>query len=356
MREQLQTEIINAIFPYRRSVPFEDIKAQITIILSNYDVKKRETELAILNEDKNERYVALFLASKAAGGRTEKTLRAYRNYLTRIFDTIGKDADLITSDDIKLYLAKRLRIDKCTKVSVDNERRSLSTFYGWMLKNEHIAKNPMNKVETMKYSKPKKYAFSDYEVELLRGACRTERETMIVEVLLSTWARVSELVGIRISEIKDDKLIVHGKGEKDRTVFLNAKAQLAIKRYLEKRKDTNPYLLPKAKDAGNVVAFCKGKKKSRQSNWYESPELVDGSEHSDKGTVESIVRNLGQRAGVESVYPHRFRRTGATFAVKAGMPYMTVSKLLGHANIAVTQVYLDISDEDLENEHGKYVR
>lgn len=356
MREQLQTEIINAIFPYRNNVPFEDIKAQITIILSNYDVKKRETELAILNEDKNEKYVALFIASKAAGGRTEKTLKAYRNYLTRIFDTIGKDADLITSDDIKLYLAKRLRIDKCTKVSVDNERRSLSTFYGWMLKNEHIAKDPMNKVETMKYSKPKKYAFSDYEVELLRGACRTERETMIIEVLLSTWARVSELVGIRISEIKDDKLIVHGKGEKDRTVFLNAKAQLAIKRYLEKRKDTNPYLLPKAKDAGNVVAFCKGKKRSRQSNWYELPELVDSSEHSDKSTVESIVRNLGQRAGVENVYPHRFRRTGATFAVKAGMPYMTVSKLLGHANIAVTQVYLDISDEDLENEHGKYVR
>ena len=356
MREQLQTEIINAIFPYRNNVPFEDIKAQVTIILSNYDVKKRETELAILNENKNEKYVALFLASKAAGGRTERTLKAYRNYLTRIFDTIGKDADLITSDDIKLYLAKRLRIDKCTKVSVDNERRSLSTFYGWMLKNEHIAKDPMNKVETMKYSKPKKYAFSDFEVELLRGACRTERETMIVEVLLSTWARVSELVGIRISEIKDDKLIVHGKGEKDRTVFLNAKAQLAIKRYLEKRKDTNPYLLPKAKDAGNVVSFSKGKKRSRQSNWYESPELVDSNEHSDKGTVESIVRNLGQRAGVENVYPHRFRRTGATFAVKAGMPYMTVSKLLGHANIAVTQVYLDISDEDLENEHGKYVR
>lgn len=139
-------------------------------------------------------------------------------------------------------------------------------------------------------------------------------------------------------------------------MFLNAKAQLAIKRYLEKRKDTNPYLLPKAKDAGNVAAFCNGKKRSRQSNWYELPELVDSNEHSDKGTVESIVRNLGQRAGVENVYPHRFRRTGATFAVKAGMPYMTVSKLLGHANIAVTQVYLDISDEDLENEHGKYVR
>lgn len=159
MREQLQTEIINTIFPYRNNVPFEDIKAQVTIILSNYDVKKRETELAILNEDKNEKYVALFLASKAAGGRTEKTLKAYRNYLTRIFATIGKDADLISSDDIKLYLAKRLRIDKCTKVSVDNERRSLSTFYGWMLKNEHIAKDPMNKVETMKYSKPKKICF-----------------------------------------------------------------------------------------------------------------------------------------------------------------------------------------------------
>lgn len=356
MRSQLETELVNTIFPYRNMVPFEEIKAQITIILSNYEVENRKTDIVIRDEDKNNNYIAMFLASKAAGGRTERTLHAYKTYLKKIFDVIGKSADQTTSDDIKLYLAKKLRVDKITKTSVDNERRALSSFYGWMHKQEYITRNPMDKVETMKFAKPKKKAFTDMEVEQIRHACTSEREIMIVEVLLSTWCRVSELVNIQIDEIETDKILVHGKGEKDRTVFLNAKAQMAISEYLKKRKDKNPYLLPKALDAGNVAMFTKGKTRCTHNKWYEIPELVDETEHTDKGTVESIVRRIGQRANVKNTHPHRFRRTGATFALKAGMPFMTVSKLLGHANIAVTQVYLDISDEDLENEHGKYVR
>lgn len=356
MRNQLETEIINTLFAYRNNIPFEDIKAQITIILSEYEVEKRKTEVALYEENKNKKYIALFLASKAAGGRTERTLHSYKTYLVKIFDRIGKNADEITADDIKLYLAQKLRVDKICKTSVDNERRALSSFYSWMLNNEYIAKNPMNKVEVMKYAKPKKYALSDIEVEKLRAVCRTERELMILEVLLSTWCRVSELCGIKIEEIEGDKIVVHGKGEKDRTVFLNAKAQLAIEKYLAKRKDKNPYLLPKSAYSGNINAFAKGRKKENQSKWYEDPLMVDDTEQCDKGTIESIVRDLGKRAGVSNVHPHRFRRTGATFAMRAGMPIMTVSKLLGHANIAVTQVYLDINDEDLENEHGKYVR
>ena len=264
--------------------------------------------------------------------------------------------DEITADDIKLYLAKKLRVDKVAKTTVDNSRRALSSFYAWMVKNEHITSNPMNKVEVMKYSKPKKRAFSDMDVELLRNNCRSERETMVVEVLLSTWVRVSELCQIRIDEIETDKVLVHGKGEKDRTVFLNAKAQLAIKNYLDKRKDNNPYLLPKAKFTCNVKMYSKGVPKARQNTWYESPDLVAEDGYADKGTVEDMVRKLGKRACVKNTYPHRFRRTGATFALRSGMPFMTVSKLLGHANISVTQVYLDITDEELENEHGKYVR
>lgn len=356
MRDQLCTELINTLFPYRKDLPFEEIKAQFTIILNNYDVEKRKTEIIVRDEDKNMHYIAMFIASKAAGGRTEKTLKYYKSELQRVFDNIGKNADEITSDDIKLYLAKKLRVDKVSKTTVNNSRRALSSFYGWMVKNEHIRTNPMNKVETMKFAKPKKYAFSDMDIELLREACKTERETMILEVLLSTWARVSELCNIRIDEIENDKIIVHGKGEKDRTVFLNAKAQFALKRYLEKRKDDNPFLLPRASEVGNVSAFAKGRKRAVMANWYEIPELVDPELPSDKGTVESIVRKIGQRAGVKNVHPHRFRRTGATFALRGGMPFMTVSKLLGHANIAVTQVYLDITDEELENEHGKYVR
>lgn len=356
MRNRLETEIINTLFPYRKELPMEDIRAQIRIVLSNYEVEARKTEIIIRDEDKNNQYIAMFLASKMASGRTNETLRFYKGYLTKILGTIGKNADEITSDDIKLYLAKKLRIDKCAKVSVDNERRALSSFYAWMMTNEHITKNPMNKVEVMKYSKTKQRAFSDMDVEKLRGACESERETAVVEVLLSTWCRVSELVGMRIDEIETDKVIVHGKGEKDRTVFLNAKAQLALQKYIDSRNDKNPYVFPKSSWSGDITKFTRGVPKDEQKNWYKRPEMVSENEPCDKGTIESIVRDLGKKAGIKKVHPHRFRRTGATFALKAGMPIMTISKLLGHANIAVTQVYLDINDEDLETEHGKYVR
>lgn len=353
-RGRLEDELMNTIAPYKYNLPYEEIKAQVIMILSEYEISQRNTEIAIRDEDKNKKYIAMFIASKAAGGRTDRTLQMYASNTKKIFSSIGKTADEISADDIKLYLARKLRIDKVSKVSVDNDRRVLSAFYSWMQKNEYITSNPMNKVEAMKFTKPKKKAFTPMDVEKIRKACRTERELMIIEVMLSTWCRVSELVAIKINEIDGNKILVHGKGEKDRTVYLNAKAQLAIHEYLSKRKDTNPYLLPKAKYAGEPGKMPK--KRANMSKWYEKEKNVDDSEACDKGTVEHIVRNIGKRAGVEKTHPHRFRRTGATFALEAGMPLMTISKLLGHANIAVTQVYLDINDGDLENEHGKFVR
>ena len=358
MRNKLETEIINILFPYRKEIPMEDVKAQIRIVLSDYEVEARKTEIIVRDEDKNNQYIAMFLASKMASGRTNETLRFYKGYLTKIFGCIGKNADEVTPDDIKLYLAKKLRIDKCTKTSVDNERRALSSFYSWMQTNEHITKNPMNKVEVMKYNKPKQKAFTDMEVEKLRSVCQTERQAAVIEILLSTWCRVSELVGMRIDEIEDDKIIVHGKGEKDRYVFLNAKAQLALQKYLEQRNDNNPYIFPKMarSETGKPMWNQKGYSRCRTNYWYTDPKCVDEKEPSDKGTIENMVREMGKKAGINKVHPHRFRRTGATFALRTGMPLMTISKLLGHANIAVTQVYLDINDEDLEAEHGKYVR
>lgn len=356
MRQKLETEIINTLIPYRDKLPLDEIQAQITIILNNYEVQSRCTELAIPNEEKNRRYLAAFLASKAAGGRSENTLKHYKSYLNKALLAMGKNADEVTPDDIKLYLAKKLRVDKISKVSVNNERLALSSFFGWMHNNEIIPKNPMNKVENVKFYKKKKYAFSDMDVEKIRNACRTERETMMIEVMLSTWCRVGELCGIMLDEIDSDRILVHGKGDKDRIVYLNAKAQMSIQKYLAKRKDKNPYLLPKCVGAGDVTNFQIDGRRCNMATWYECPDLVDAAEPCDKGTIESIVRNIGKRAGVKNTHPHRFRRTGATMALRTGMPIMTVSKLLGHANIAVTQVYLDISDETLENEHGKYVR
>lgn len=354
MREELTNRLVNVFLPY--NIPAQDIRMQITIILADYEVESRKTEVMVLDENKNNAIIQKFLAAKLAAGRTKNTLKYYKDYLRRIFEKIGKNYDEITPDDIRLYMALRLEKDKVSKTSVTNERRALSSFYVWLQKEEILLKNPMAKVEMIKMQKPKKKAFDEIDIERIREACKTNREKALIELLLSTWCRVSEVANIRLDEINDNEILVHGKGEKDRIVYLNAKSRLALERYLAERKDDNPYLFAKSINGGDITAFAKGTKRKKECEWYMNADLVSPFEPTKKSTIEVIVRNLGKRAGVQNTHPHRFRRTGATFALRSGMPLVTVSKLLGHANISVTQVYLDISDAELEEAHRKYVK
>ena len=175
-------------------------------------------------------------------------------------------------------------------------------------------------------------------------------ETAIVEVLLSTGCRVSELCGIKIDDIEQGKCTVHGKGNKDRIVYFTAKAELAIRKLLEERHDSNPFLFPSGVNLGD----CLENKERSSPTWYQRPELI-GEGMRDKGAIESTVRKIGKRAGVENVHPHRFRRTSATLALRRGMPIELVSKMLGHEQLTTTQLYLDLNEDELEAAHRKYV-
>lgn len=356
MREELKVNLLNMLIPYIGKDNLSDVKWKLEIELSKYEISERCTELAVVTEGKNQAILKKFIASKLAAGRTKRTLEYYKNTLVFFFNKMGKDFDEITADDIRWYLAVRVNRDNVTKTTANNERRNISAFYKWLQVEEVVLKNPMLKVDQMKVNKVQKKAFSDMDIELIRDACRTNKERALVELLISTWCRVSEVAQIQLTDIEGDEILVHGKGEKDRTVYLNAKAKVALQRYLEERKDSNPYLFAKAKYAGDVAKMTKGVKKADSAEWYTNEELVDPTGRIDAGTIEGIIRNIGKRAGVENTHPHRFRRTGATFALRNGMPLVTVSKLLGHANIGVTQLYLDITDNELEEAHKKFVR
>lgn len=356
MKEDLLVNLINISLPYIKKDDLSDYRWKLEIELSKWDIKEKCTELAIRTEGKNEAILKKFIASKLAAGRTKRTLEYYKNTLVFFFNKMGKDFDEITADDIRWYLAVRVNRDNVTKTTANNERRNISAFYAWLQTEEIVLKNPMLKVDQMKVNKAQKKAFSDMDIELIRNACHTNKEKALVELLISTWCRVSEVAQIQLTDIEGDEILVHGKGEKDRTVYLNAKAKVALTRYLAERKDTNPFLFARAKYAGDFAKMTKGKSRSTSAEWYKQEDLVDPVGRIDAGTIEGIIRNIGKRAGVENTHPHRFRRTGATFALRNGMPLVTVSKLLGHANIGVTQLYLDITDNELEEAHKKFVR
>lgn len=307
----------------------EKLKNKIVLILSDYEITRKSTELVAYNyADYNAMIMNKFLISKTVKGLTSKTLNLYKFRIEYALSKIQKPINEITSDDLIVYFAQRQLIDKTSSATAINEWRVLSGFFGWMYKEEIIPKNPMFKVEKPKERKQKKKAFTSMECELLRDSCTNLRDKAIIEVLLSTWCRVSEIVQMNISDIRGDEITVVGKGEKERVVYLNSKAILAIKNYLNSRTDNN--------DALFVSRYAP----------YERVNV--------RG-IEDLIKKIGKKAGVQDAHPHKFRRTGATMALRSGMPIEKVSYLLGHESIDTTQIYLDINEYEVKQSHQKYV-
>ena len=356
MKDELVNDLSIMLMPHT-DMNIQDLKMQIEIILQPYEVTKAHTELTVYQGDINERILKKFLAAKIAAGCSTRTVEYYGQSIKQTLETIGKPYADVTADDIRLYLAVRIHKDGVKKTTADNERRNLSSFYTWLQKEEILLKNPMNKVESIRTTKKKKKAYSLLDLEKIRLGCRNAREKAIVEFFASTWCRVSELLQVKISDIQGNGVEVHGKGDKYRTVYLNARAELAIKQYLQERSDENPYLFPGCVCKANEKQFKDEVRryKLKWHEWYKIPELVSDTKIPDVSIIENTVRQIGKRAGVDNVHPHRFRRTGATMALRQGMPILQVSKLLGHNSLETTQIYLDISDEELQQAHDKYV-
>ena len=325
-----------------------DVQNDIIIALNDYEITQRETALAIRNNDKNAYFLKKFLIAKAVKGCTERTIQLYSKEIPKILQEINKSADEITTDDIRYYLAIRERRDKISRTTMNNELRYLRSFYGWLTAEELVSKNPTAKMDSIKAPKKKKEAFSELEVEKLRSSCKNAKETAIVEILLSTGCRVTELCLMEIEDVKGNAIVVHGKGNKDRTVYLNAKAQISTDRYMKERQDANPYLFPRMIPVPQM-------NRSKLHNAYRYPENVEKDGYMDKNSVRQLLQRIAKRCGVENVHPHRFRRTCATFALRRGMPIEQVSKMLGHEQISTTQIYLDLDERDMEQAHKKYV-
>lgn len=334
--QDCKSELINAVLFSLKNFDAEQInqvKTALDIAFYKYEIKKKGAALVVYDEGVNEMLVRRFLVSKQVQGCTKKTLQYYKGILKIVLWKINKPCTEITTDDIRYYLALRETQDHVSKVSLDNELRVLKSFYGFLLNEEIVTKNPAMKISKIRGRKQVKKAFSDIEIELLRDACTDPRETFLIEFFLSTGCRVGEVAQILLEDIQDDKIIVHGKGQKDRAVYLNAKAQVSLKTYLASRGETkskylfnSDYLLKYPKDKGL-----------------------------DIGTLRTIVKKVGERAGVDNCHPHRFRRTCATLALRRGMPIEQVSQMLGHESIDTTQIYLDLREEDLAAAHKKYV-
>lgn len=308
---------------------------QLNIVLYDYDIIKQERALTAEIGNPDENLINKFLATKLINGCSKKTIEYYKNVIAYVRRNINKPLDKLTTDDIRYLIAVFDMKGTMNKSSQDNVLRVLKSFYNWMVQEDLITKSPENKIAKIKERKKVKEAFTDGELAKLRYQCtlftkeiERLRNTAIIETLLSTGCRVSELSNIRIEDMDDDKIIVLGKGNKERTVYLNGASKFAIQNYLNKRTDKCPYLF--------VTIFAPYKQLK-----------ISG--------IEIFLRKLGKEAGVDKVHPHKFRRTAATNAMRKGMPIELVSRMLGHTNITTTQIYLQIDEDDLKVNHKKYM-
>lgn len=313
-----------------KDITIDDVRNVLHINLQNVKLVEESTELVEVDpNDKRASILARFLACKMVEGCSQKTIGYYRQVIHKMMTDIPKQIDQLTTDDIRFWLAIRVQRDKIGKCSQDNERRILNSFFNWAEDNEVIFRSPMRRVKKIKQEKKVKKPFSDVEVEKLRVAAQGDlRLTAVLEMLLSTGMRVGEMHLLNRDSVDGDEAIVYGKGAKERVVFLNARARVALQIYEDSRPetDTEPALF-----AGEVRPH-----RRLSITCYES-----------------MLRELGKKAGIQDVHPHRFRRTAATMALNRGMPIDQVQQMLGHEQIATTLIYAKSSRETLKRSHQK---
>ena len=225
MEEKFRVELLTMLDKRMSKEQISAVDMALTALFRKYDVSESCTELAVC-DDSNERIINTYIASMRLEGRSEKTLKQYYDALTKLLDEIPKNIKDIKTNDIRYHLAHYQSTHKVSNATVNNKRKFLSAFFVWATKEEIIDRNPMLKINSIKEKYVTKKPFSDIELAKIRDVLKNDREKALVEFLLSTGCRVSEVAGLKVEDVnfRDGECVVCGKGNKERTVYINNKA------------------------------------------------------------------------------------------------------------------------------------
>lgn len=329
MKEQLMKEIQQRMSNALNDRQKEQLKTVLCQCLRGYSVSvvhdtQKEDSL------ENGRLLDLFLAAKRVEGCSEKTLHYYSETIRRMFSVVKLNVRDIFTENLRIYLGKYQEENKVSRVTIDNVRRILSSFFAWLEDEDYIVKSPVRRIHKVKTAKIIKEAFTDETIEILRDTCNEVRNLAIVELLDSSGMRVGELVKLNRNDINfnERSCIVFGKGSSEREVYFDARTKIHLWQYLNNRSDDNPALFVSLRAP------------------YERMTISG---------IELLLRKLGRAAAIENVHPHRFRRTLATRAIDKGMPIEQVQKLLGHVKIDTTMHYALVNQSNVKMSHRRFV-
>ena len=329
MKDKLITQIQTSMAPMLNSAQLEELRRIMTNALHNVEVTEKkgsEPQEAVENGG----LLDVFIAAKRIEGCSEKSLKYYNATVRQMLVRVDKPVREISTDDLRGYLAHYQKERNSSKVTIDNMRRIFSSFFGWLEDEDYILKSPVRRIHKVKTDKPIKDTFSDEGLELLRDACDEIRDLAMVDLLASTGMRVGELVQLNREDMNshERECVVLGKGGSERVVYFDARTKIHLLNYLNSRTDNNPALFV---------------------------SLTQPHERLMIGGVETRLRDIGERAHMQKVHPHKFRRTLATRAIDKGMPIEQVQRLLGHVKIDTTMHYAMVNQANVKNSHRKFI-
>ena len=329
MKNNLIADVMQKMLCYLDNAQAQQLKQALELVLCNYKIEEVDKSPDIVKGE-NEALLGKFVTAKRLEGCSEKTLKYYKTTIETALASLEKDICHIVTEDLRSYLTEYQEKNQASRVTIDNIRRILSSFFSWLEDEDYIIKSPVRRIHKVKAASNIKTTYSDEDLEKMRDSCKEKRDLAMIDLLASTGMRVGEMVLLNRDDINfaDRECVVFGKGDKERVVYFDARAKLHMQDYLNSRTDDNPALFVTLRAPHKRINI---------------------------GGIEHRLRELGKQLGIPKVHPHKFRRTLATMAIDKGMPIEQLQRLLGHQRIDTTLQYAMVKQSNVKLAHRKFI-
>lgn len=327
MKRELITEVVQAMLIYLNNAQLKQLQQVMEQTLTQYEVVGKRS---IPEKDDSDKLIEMFIAAKRIEGCSEKTLKYYRATIDAMMTSLQKNVKHILTEDLRSYLTEYQIKNHSGRVTIDNIRRILSSFFSWLEDEDYIIKSPVRRIHKVKAAICIKETYTDEELERMRDNCGEIRDLAIIDMLASTGMRIGEMVLLNREDINfaERECIVFGKGDKERVVYFDARTKLHLQEYLNSRTDNNSALFVSLRSPHERITI---------------------------GGIELRLREMGKRLNIIKIHPHKFRRTLATMAIDKGMPIEQLQRLLGHQRIDTTLQYAMVKQSNVKLAHKKYI-
>ena len=326
MKQQIIESIIQQMLQHLDNVQLQRLKSVLEHELFDCEIKTQ----AKRDEDDGNQLLDSFITAKRIEGCSEKTLKYYRTTIENMIEAVGKSVRHIQTEDLRTYLTNYQQKNSPSRVTIDNIRRILSSFFSWLEEEDYIIKSPVRRIHKVKTATNVKETYTDEDLEKMRDNCVELRDLAIIDMLASTGMRIGEMVLLNKADIdfNERECVVFGKGDKERVVYFDARTKIHLRNYINSRTDENPALFVTLRSPFERIKI---------------------------GGIETRLRKMGKELEIEKVHPHKFRRTLATMAIDKGMPIEQLQQLLGHKRIDTTLQYAMVKQSNVKQAHRKYI-